>query len=74
MLHLFAILNGAEGKLTTAALKASVLQGIGNLSSSAVTGSSMHQLACTAAENFISVLNTEGKLNNYHSYSIVVCI
>jgi hypothetical protein len=38
-----------------------MFQGIGNLSTSAVTGSSVHQLACIAADNFIKVLDTEGE-------------
>ncbi|XP_065343673.1 stalled ribosome sensor GCN1 isoform X1 [Cloeon dipterum] len=59
LLHLFGILQGSEGKLSTTDLKMNVLQGIGNLCTNAVTGSSVHQLSCKAADNFIKVLDSE---------------
>ncbi|XP_049938173.1 eIF-2-alpha kinase activator GCN1 [Schistocerca serialis cubense] len=57
--HLFNVFHGSEGKLTVATHKMSVLQGAGNLSYNAVTGSSVHLLASQAADHFIKVLDVE---------------
>ena len=56
---LFAIFHGSEGKLTVATHKISVLQGAGNLSFNAVSGSSVQKLAEIACGHFIEVLKTE---------------
>lgn len=56
---IFAVFNGSEGKLTVATHKISVLQGAGNLSFNAISGSSMQTLAETACKHFIEVLKTE---------------
>ena len=55
----FAIFHGSEGKLTVATHKISVLQGAGNLSYNAASGSSVQRLAETACEHFIKVLESE---------------
>ncbi|XP_017884303.1 eIF-2-alpha kinase activator GCN1 [Ceratina calcarata] len=55
----FAVFHGSEGKLTVATHKISVLQGAGNLSYNAASGSSVERLAETACEHFIKVLETE---------------
>ncbi|XP_033358048.1 eIF-2-alpha kinase activator GCN1 [Bombus vosnesenskii] len=55
----FAVFHGSEGKLTVATHKISVLQGAGNLSYNAASGSSVEKLAETACEHFIKVLETE---------------
>ncbi|KAF7417549.1 hypothetical protein HZH68_000202 [Vespula germanica] len=55
----FAVFHGSEGKLTVATHKISVLQGAGNLSYNAASGSSVQRLAETACEHFIKVLETE---------------
>ncbi|XP_058803320.1 stalled ribosome sensor GCN1 isoform X2 [Phymastichus coffea] len=55
----FSVFNGSEGKLTVATHKISVLQGAGNLSFNAVSGSSVQTLAETACKHFIEVLKTE---------------
>ncbi|XP_046688091.1 eIF-2-alpha kinase activator GCN1-like [Homalodisca vitripennis] len=57
--HLFEVFHGSAGKLTVATHKMSVLQGAGNLSYNAVTGSSVQILAISAAEHFIKVLEIE---------------
>nr|CAD7433309.1 unnamed protein product [Timema monikensis] len=57
--HLFDVFHGSEGKLTVATHKISVLDGAGNLSYNAVTGSSVQKLASSAADHFIKVLDTE---------------
>ncbi|KAJ9595704.1 hypothetical protein L9F63_013117, partial [Diploptera punctata] len=57
--HLFDVFHGSEGKLTVATHKMSVLQGAGNLSYNAVTGSSVQRLASVAADHFIKVLDVE---------------
>ncbi|XP_066998088.2 stalled ribosome sensor GCN1 [Anabrus simplex] len=57
--QLFDVFHGSEGKLTVATHKISVLQGAGNLSHNAVTGSSVQKLASIAADHFICVLNSE---------------
>ncbi|KAI4488580.1 hypothetical protein M0802_011470 [Mischocyttarus mexicanus] len=56
---LFAVFHGSEGKLTVVTHKISVLQGAGNLSYNAASGSSVQRLAETACEHFIKVLETE---------------
>ncbi|XP_076236761.1 lethal (3) 80Fj [Calliopsis andreniformis] len=55
----FAIFHGSEGKLTVTTHKISVLQGAGNLSYNAASGSSVQRLAETACEHFIKVIETE---------------
>ncbi|XP_012138451.2 lethal (3) 80Fj isoform X2 [Megachile rotundata] len=55
----FAVFHGSEGKLTVTTHKISVLQGAGNLSYNAASGSSVQRLAETACEHFIKVLETE---------------
>ncbi|XP_011149210.1 eIF-2-alpha kinase activator GCN1 [Harpegnathos saltator] len=55
----FAVFHGSEGKLTVATHKISVLQGAGNLSYNAASGSSVQKLAETACEHFVKVLETE---------------
>ncbi|XP_043262082.1 eIF-2-alpha kinase activator GCN1 [Colletes gigas] len=55
----FAVFHGSEGKLTVVTYKISVLQGAGNLSYNAASGSSVQRLAETACEHFIKVLETE---------------
>ncbi|CAL7933790.1 unnamed protein product [Xylocopa violacea] len=55
----FAVFHGSEGKLTVATHKISVLQGAGNLSYNAASGSTVERLAETACEHFIKVLETE---------------
>lgn len=55
----FGVLQGSEGKLTVAAQKISVLEGIGHLSQHCATGTSTHQLSCDASEHFIKVLESE---------------
>ncbi|XP_077163690.1 stalled ribosome sensor GCN1 isoform X1 [Paroedura picta] len=57
--HLFAILGGAEGKLTVVAQKISVLSGIGSCSHHAVSGSSNQALSTAMAELFIPFLQQE---------------
>uniref|UniRef100_A0A4W3H8T3 GCN1 activator of EIF2AK4 n=1 Tax=Callorhinchus milii TaxID=7868 RepID=A0A4W3H8T3_CALMI len=57
--HLFAVLGGSEGKLTTAAQKMSVLSGIGNCSYHTVTGASSQTLSGTVTELFIHFLQQE---------------
>ncbi|KAL8180480.1 UNVERIFIED_CONTAM: translational activator of GCN4, partial [Gekko kuhli] len=57
--HLFAILGGAEGKLTVVAQKISVLSGIGSYSHHAVSGSSNQALSTAMAELFIPFLQQE---------------
>ncbi|CAG0888179.1 unnamed protein product [Darwinula stevensoni] len=57
--HFFAVLQGSEGKLTVAAHKISMLQGIGELSHNSALGVSMQGLASEACEHFIKVLETE---------------
>lgn len=56
---MFAVFHGSEGKLTVTTHKISVLQGAGNLSYNAASGSSVQRLAETACEHFIKVLETE---------------
>lgn len=56
---IFAVFHGSEGKLTVATHKISVLQGAGNLSFNAVSGSSVQKLAEVACGHFIEVLKTE---------------
>ncbi|XP_016837247.1 eIF-2-alpha kinase activator GCN1 [Nasonia vitripennis] len=56
---IFAVFHGSEGKLTVATHKISVLQGAGNLSFNAVSGSSVQKLAEVACGYFIEVLKTE---------------
>ncbi|XP_046621828.1 eIF-2-alpha kinase activator GCN1 isoform X1 [Neodiprion virginianus] len=56
---LFAVFHGSEGKLTVVTHKISVLQGAGNLSYNAVSGSNIQKLAETACTHFIKVLDTE---------------
>ncbi|XP_072839500.2 stalled ribosome sensor GCN1 [Pogona vitticeps] len=57
--HLFAILGGAEGKLTVVAQKVSVLSGIGSCSHHAVSGSSNQVVSGTMTELFIPFLQQE---------------
>ncbi|KAH0625453.1 hypothetical protein JD844_014982 [Phrynosoma platyrhinos] len=57
--HLFAILGGAEGKLTVVAQKISVLSGIGSCSYHAVSGPSNQAVSETVAELFIPFLQQE---------------
>ncbi|XP_077995202.1 stalled ribosome sensor GCN1-like [Glandiceps talaboti] len=57
--HLFAVLNGSEGKLTVITQRTGVLCGIGNLTSNTVSGSSVQGLAATVCENFIPYLQIE---------------
>ncbi|KAJ7309597.1 hypothetical protein JRQ81_007650, partial [Phrynocephalus forsythii] len=57
--HLFAILGGAEGKLTVVAQKISVLSGIGSCSHHAVSGSSNQVVSGTVTELFIPFLQQE---------------
>lgn len=57
--HLFAVLNGSQGKLTVATHKISILQGAGLMSDNAVTGSSVQGLAEGAIAHFRSTLETE---------------
>lgn len=56
---IFAVFNGSEGKLTMATHKISVLQGAGNFSFNAVSGSSVQKLSETACKHFIEVLKAE---------------
>nr|XP_031848654.1 eIF-2-alpha kinase activator GCN1 isoform X2 [Nomia melanderi] len=55
----FAVFHGSEGKLTVATHKISVLQGAGNLSYNAASGSGVQRLAETACKHFIKVLESE---------------
>lgn len=55
----FSVFHGAEGKLTVATHKMSVLQGAGNLSCNGVLGSSVEKLAEVACKHFAKVLETE---------------
>ncbi|XP_053225790.1 eIF-2-alpha kinase activator GCN1 isoform X2 [Podarcis raffonei] len=57
--HLFAILGGAEGKLTVVAQKISVLSGIGSCSHHAVSGPSNQVVSGTITELFIPFLQQE---------------
>ncbi|XP_026540403.1 eIF-2-alpha kinase activator GCN1 [Notechis scutatus] len=57
--HLFAILGGAEGKLTVVAQKISVLSGIGSCSHHAVSGASNQVLSGTMVELFVPFLQQE---------------
>nr|CAD7442358.1 unnamed protein product [Timema bartmani] len=72
--HLFDVFHGSEGKLTVATHKISVLDGAGNLSYNAVTGSSVQKLASSAADHFIKVLDTEvvKRVPGYRSRSLGV--
>ncbi|XP_076383364.1 lethal (3) 80Fj [Megalopta genalis] len=55
----FAVFHGSEGKLTVATHKISVLQGAGNLSYNAASGSGIQRLAEIACKHFIKVLESE---------------
>ncbi|XP_061459241.1 stalled ribosome sensor GCN1 [Rhineura floridana] len=57
--HLFAILGGAEGKLTVVAQKISILSGIGSCSHHAVSGPSNQVVSATMTELFIPFLQQE---------------
>ncbi|XP_063000268.1 stalled ribosome sensor GCN1 isoform X1 [Elgaria multicarinata webbii] len=57
--HLFAILGGAEGKLTVVAQKISILSGIGSCSHHAVSGASNQALSESMTELFIPFLQQE---------------
>ena len=61
VLRIFEVFHGAEGKLIVADHKISVLQGAGNLSYNNVTGNSKQRIAAIAGEQFLKVLNIEGK-------------
>nr|BAN20950.1 translational activator gcn1 [Riptortus pedestris] len=67
--HLFQVFNGSQGKITVADHKISILQGIGNFSYNAVTGSSIQPLAKNAVEHFIKILETE-----VHEKTLVHCL
>ncbi|CAH1402466.1 unnamed protein product [Nezara viridula] len=67
--YLFQIFNGSQGKLTVADHKISILQGIGNFSYNAVTGSSIQPLAEKATKHFIKILETE-----VHEKTLVHCL
>ncbi|KAL1132575.1 hypothetical protein AAG570_010527, partial [Ranatra chinensis] len=67
--HLFHIFNGSQGKITVSTHKISILQGIGNLSYNAVTGSSIQSLAQSAAEHFIKILEVE-----VHEKTLIYCL
>ncbi|KAK0174572.1 hypothetical protein PV327_010330 [Microctonus hyperodae] len=56
---LFSIFHGSEGKLTVVTHKISVLQGAGNLSSTAASGNGLEKIAEIACNHFIKVLDTE---------------
>ena len=55
----FAVLNGSEGKIGLATTKASLLAACGGLSSSAVTGGGLAELADSATQQFVKFLETE---------------
>lgn len=56
---LFAVFHGSEGKLTMVTHKISVLQGAGNLSHNAASGSGVQTIAEVACGHFIKVVETE---------------
>ncbi|XP_071180493.1 stalled ribosome sensor GCN1-like [Mytilus edulis] len=58
--HLFAVLNGSEGKLSMADQRISVLQAIGNVSKNAVSGANtLQNLSTNVSENFLTLLQSE---------------
>ncbi|XP_069136043.1 stalled ribosome sensor GCN1-like [Argopecten irradians] len=58
--HLFGILNGSEGKLTSADQRISVLQAIGNASHCTASGAyALQSLSDTVTEKFIPMLQQE---------------
>ncbi|RZF42658.1 hypothetical protein LSTR_LSTR001453 [Laodelphax striatellus] len=57
--HMFKVFNGSEGKLTVATHKISILEGAGNLSYNALSGTSVQSVAMVAADHFIKVLEIE---------------
>ena len=56
---IFAVLNGSEGKIGLANIKASLLLACGGLSSSAVSGAGAATLADTATKHFVKFLEAE---------------
>ncbi|XP_078730009.1 LOW QUALITY PROTEIN: stalled ribosome sensor GCN1 [Lampetra fluviatilis] len=57
--HLFAVLNGSEGKLTVAAQKISVLSGVASLSQHVVSTGAAQALSRVAIELFVHFLQQE---------------
>ncbi|XP_039292554.1 eIF-2-alpha kinase activator GCN1 [Nilaparvata lugens] len=57
--HMFKVFHGSEGKLTVATHKISILEGAGNLSYNALSGTSVQSVALVAADHFIKVLEIE---------------
>lgn len=55
----FAVFNGSDGKLTVVDHKISVLEGAGNFSYNAVSGSGLQQVTLPSAQMFIQALKIE---------------
>ncbi|XP_037092852.1 eIF-2-alpha kinase activator GCN1-like [Pollicipes pollicipes] len=67
--RLLGVLHGSEGKLTVLDQKLAVLKAVGNLSQSAVTGSSTQTLVSSAAGGFVRVFESEA-----HEGTLVVAL
>ncbi|XP_074643687.1 stalled ribosome sensor GCN1-like [Tubulanus polymorphus] len=67
--HYFAVLNGADGKLTLTAHRQNMVTAIGNLSYNAVTSQGIQTLSVAVAEMFIPYLKLE-----VHEGTLVHCL